>query len=439
MRITVWVFSTNHERPAPWRAVLLLITLALAGCGGEPAITERRVSAGDRIEITPRPDAPVTAWLSNGDVFWASASPLTPKADLLVLDGSEAFVQLLTRTPAPGPVRRAFARAGTGVMVLSQDGSVIEILRFVGSPAVERTALPDAPYEAELFLPLSTPPEGAPAIVLLPGTGETGLPAYARYLASLGFAVLLADFNDGECWKQPEIDDIAELARLITAHPRTSGPPVLVGLSASARGAILTAARHRASVRGVVAIAGYDYMLAAPRANTCAQWRAAWRIGGDPAPFIAPSEAAQQAFAEALQDAREADAVFTEAELRAGWVADAPMPQREAAAVPISEVDVPVLIIAGGQDGLSDTASAARRLAERSPRVCAVIFQDAGHGVLSMPWAMISDPIRERNGVKRSSGGSAQANWRAYPQTNTLLVNFAKAPGCPAGPQVELR
>lgn len=426
-------FKTRLERPAWWRAAFLLAALILSGCAERDPVPERRISAGDEVVIAVRSGAPLSAWLSDGEVFWASREPITPEDARLRLDGSEAFIQLLQPAKAPQAVRRTFVAAGTGAMVLSQEGHVTAVIRFTGTPSVRRETLDDAPFNAQLYLPVPPPEEGAPAIVILPGSARTGLGAYARYLSSRGFAVALADFSDENgCWVQPGIGAVAELVRRVSTHPETAGTPILAGLSRGAEGAILTAARHSDSVRGVVTLAGFDHLLPAPRGEGCALWRAAWRIDGAPTAFIAPSEEARAAFKDALEAARAADSIFTQSALRARWVAEAAAPLRDSAALPYGSVDVPLLMIAGDEDGLWDAAAAARRAAERAPDGCAVIFDGAGHALLSMPWAMILDPVDVSDGVRRSTGGSAEVAWRAYPQVNTLITDFARDPSCPA-------
>lgn len=230
----------------------------------------------------------------------------------------------------------------------------------------------------------------APAVLLLHGSGGDPSVGEARAFAGRGFvAGSLQYFGEPE----PIPDDLAEIpveyvGRAIDqllAHDRVAGENV--GIYASSRGTelALLAGVHLDTIGAIAGVSGSGVVVEGVTADRQPAGRSAWSVEGEPVPYVS---------ANAGQDGGIDDETLAEA------------------AIPIERVEVPVLLVSGGDDQLWDSVRyieiALERLQDRAdpPTVDHLVYDRAGHTIVPPYW-----PTYGSSEIGNLSlGGSVEAN-----------------------------
>jgi pimeloyl-ACP methyl ester carboxylesterase len=422
---------------------LLFLALGLASCQPASVVEPTEVRSDTQISLTLAPNAPITAWRRAGQRYWRSLEPAWPEADGdLVLTGDTPVMRLSAPAPdgaAPRAVREAFANSPPSAIVLEQGGAVVARLDLappIGVSAQDITL--SNGWTGVLARPRQAPQGGAPTLLVIHGSSwGPGLNDWAQHMAAHGLMVLSLRYLGGDaspCLQDIALDFFREAASRLADAPGAAGPPVVLGISRGAEAAILLADAEPAAVAGVITVSGFSHVLAGARSAQCPADTAPWRLGGEPVghlPLAAASARARALYRAELERARAAPAdPFTEVAFRDAWVADAPNGLRDRARLPTYQLRQPLLAIAGDEDGLWSAAEAARATAAARADHCVLILAGAGHDLLSMPWAAITPPEFERDGVRRTRGGAARAALMATSEINARIADFVRSRSC---------
>lgn len=300
-------------------------------------------------------------------------SPTAPDAETSLLQGA---------TPEYGSTAY-YPDEETGdelTVAVERDGETLAsatIERAFGD-GVERESITDESFVGTLYRP---PGEGsAPAVVVAHGSGGRPLDATARLLAGEGYLALSLHYFE---WRSDHerlptdlvevpIDVVAEAARWLLDRDRTAGSRVgVLGYSKGAELALLAGSRFD-EVGAVVSVAGSGYVWEG-FARSGAGGLSSWTHEGDPVPFV--------------PFARD-DGLWPQAqprELEPGYTTSferADESTREAATIPVEDVDGPVLLLSGGADRMWDAERLQARAAERLDDGDHLVYEDAGHAIL---------------------------------------------------------
>jgi len=407
--------ATRRPRRARVAAVSSAAALVLAGSGcgsGGPASPPVRLAAGPavaavidpvHISITGLPpdglvtvqartlDAQGKPWVSAA-VFRASPAGTVNLASTVPVSGSyhtaDAAGLLWSLHPAPGTDQAAgfqTPKAGFTVRLAVLTGGRVRATatlqrRWLDTVSV-RTVRQDG-FAGLLYTSAAVRP-GAPAVIVLGGSGGGYDPLVASGLAMAGYpALALAYFDEPglpQCLCSIPLEYFARAVGWLRAQPAGHGRPVvLYGVSRGAEAVLLLAAYLPHLADAVVA----SSPTAAINGAVSAAPGAAWTFAGQP---LAP-----------------------------------------VGNIPVTRIRVPLLMGDGGQDAVWDSAAAAstimaelRGSPDHAPAVN-LYYPGAGHYYFGLPPYF---PVFTTNYVA-GLGGSAQADALATEQFWTRMLTF---------------
>lgn len=299
---------------------------------------------------------------------------------------------------SPPSRRRPFARAAVVALVL-----VLLLAVPAAAPAQEVRPVEAEGLVAKLYLPAGEGPH--PGVLVLGGSGggigwQEGT---AAVLAEHGFAALaLAYFGMEGLPAGLELIPLEyfekALAALAADLAVDAGRLGVVGVSKGGEAALLLASRLP-QLRAVVAFVPSSHVFQSiadgwPRTSS-------WSHGGEPLPFVPYARVEFSNLAELYA---------------------ASLEQKEAAAaaaIPVEEIQGPVLLLSGEADTLWPSAAMSAAVVERLERhgfaheVVHVAYPGAGHGISSI-----------RDGVADRLGGTEEGNREAQLDARERMLAF---------------
>ncbi|WP_415379857.1 acyl-CoA thioester hydrolase/BAAT C-terminal domain-containing protein [Halosimplex sp. TS25] len=252
-------------------------------------------------------------------------------------------------------------------------------------------------------------------LVLHGGGGAGGYErGYAALLAEHGYTALCVEY-----FGAPGVPDVLEripletfgaAARWLRGRPDVCDAPVgVVGFSRGGEAALLSGS-HFDAFGAVVAYVPSCYAFPAPAwMDGVAEGRAAWTLDGEPVPFLPIDEH--------VTDADGIDAPLGEEPPNAATLAldRSTAEQRERAAIPVEDIDGPVLLVSGGRDTVWPATAFSERVVHRLEAndhpysVEHRSYSDAGHAI-RVPYRFDeSDDRADEHWL----GGTNEANARA--------------------------
>jgi dienelactone hydrolase len=350
---------------------------------------------------------------------------------------------LWSMRPASGPMHRFFQYDGAkpiAITISARAGSQTAerpLVRTFGAPGVVGRAAPSPELTGTLWHPGGPP---RPGVLILSGSDGGQLDHAAATLAGHGYAVLaLAYFRAAD--RPGELLDIdleyvQRAARWLLEQPEVGSARLsAIGLSRGGELALQAAALFP-EIGAVVAGAPSGVRFAGLPADYRDFTRPAWRLAGEPLPFVpgkvTPAAAVRFFAAYALRRPLRQRAMFRGALRNRAAVRDA--------TIPVERIGGPVLLISGRDDQLwpSDDACRAvlRRLREHQPGYPDrhLSYRGAGHFV-SFPYALPGLPPMTRLTVGPKLtidfGGTAAANHAAcldsWAQIRLFLADVTSA------------
>jgi hypothetical protein len=341
---------------------------------------------------------------------------------------------------ARGRTRYPFGWSDTlrTVITLEVDGKILSadtLVQTAAAPGVERQPVSDSVLVGALFLPpRKTGPDSAgPALLVLGGSeGGLGSEDVAAQLASHGYVTLaLAYFGIDPLPSSLDRVPLEYFARAIAFlqdHPRVARARIgIVGTSKGAEAALLIAASS-AAIRGVVAYAPSHVVWSC----ICSGPRASWSRAASDLPFV-------PAGADPLYRPPPGfpirPTVNYEHRLRDAAAVDR-------ARIPVERIRGPIMLIAGGDDGLWPSLPMAREVLRRRRRLgghradTVRAYPDAGHLIGK---SYVPGGTTLVGGGRLETGGSVPANARAqadaWPHVLRFLERSLRDPAAAAVPR----
>lgn len=267
-------------------------------------------------------------------------------------------------------------------------------------PDLEADAEPDGDLVGSVFEP--DDPAEAPGIVVLHGSGGGSLDHVAAQLAQHGFTALALEYFDGlelpDDLVEIPIEYVERAIDWLLEYDGVAGDRVgLWGVSKGGELALLAGSELEA-VGPVVSIAGSGIVWEGGSSADNLPETSSWSIDGDPVPYVSLSDVQWEPgtrLADRYEEALETAASDT----------------IEDATIPVEEIDGPVLLVSGGDDGLWPAerlheVSADRLEAADDSSFDHLVYDDAGHGIFQ-PYF----PLEETYGA--GYGGSLAGNAEA--------------------------
>ncbi|MEM7707281.1 MAG: acyl-CoA thioester hydrolase/BAAT C-terminal domain-containing protein [Pseudomonadota bacterium] len=277
------------------------------------------------------------------------------------------------------------------------------LVRHRVAPDVRVTRL-GGPIHGLLFEPRDTPARGS---VLVLGGSEGGVvPGRAAALAAEGFAALALAYFQYPGLPRSGLNLPLEYFRSAAdwLRQRHSLPLCIWGASRGSEAAMLSAITWPELFDAVIAwapshLVNTGFEMAAGE-DFAAETRAMWTLDSAPVagvPLAAPDVERRRRRAEAMQ---QPPGYAFRGEFQEVWVAQ---DQSSPYAIPVNQLRIPMLAVAGEDDRLWPSAKACRALEQKMARGCgsfeAVYLADAGHGI-----GMPNDP-RPFSHLMHWSGG----------------------------------
>lgn len=350
----------------------------------------------------------------------------TASATYEVSDGSIAL-------DADRPVQAAFDRAATTALIQSMqpeeghespyvppDAEALTVSVSMGQETLGSTTIfrnyGDVTVTeldpAELLPGYLVEPPGsdpAPGVVVLHGRGGRPLLGNAKALAMNGFVAIAPQYFGGRgvpaTLEEVPVEYVDEAAQWLLARERVSGSRVgLYGVSKGGELALL-AGSHYESVRAVVSIAGSGVTWESFGSGS----GSSWTIDGEPVPSIPivrdPDEIDRTPPSE--PDAPTAlEPIYTASFEAAG------AETIERSTIPVEDIDGPVLLVSGGDDGLWNAVRFSRVAMDRLDahdrpyRDEHLVFPAAGHRI-TYPY----QPASNRGAGRRWAYGGTTAGY----------------------------
>ncbi len=277
-----------------------------------------------------------------------------------------------------------------------------------------------------------------PAIILLGGSeGGSAVTRGAAQLASHGFAVLALPYYSPIAWPSQKaelptlpaafadisIDRLNEARAWLQAreHEKADVDATRIAIHGTSKGAefALLAGVHLPWVTSIIAVVPSDVVWEGWGPNIEPGKRASFALNGKPFPFVP-----YQDFANEFMGFQTGDDVRIRRPQDKGRAAN---PAAAAAArIPVERIKAPVMVIAGQEDQVWNSAMMAHNIAERRAEAkrdtVALIYTDAGHYLSGSGY----NPTTQYNAEPSKSGGTPEGNARAQADAWPKTIAFLK-------------
>ncbi|WP_440005537.1 acyl-CoA thioester hydrolase/BAAT C-terminal domain-containing protein [Halomicrococcus sp. SG-WS-1] len=259
-------------------------------------------------------------------------------------------------------------------------------------------------------------------LVLHGGGGARGYEqTYAAMLAEHGYTVLCVEYfgTSGVRDRLLEVplEEFGRAADWLLRRPEVAGEQVgVVGFSRGGEASLLVGSQFDA-VGVVVAYVPSCYVWPAPSwMDGVGEGQPTWTLAGEPLPHLPVDEYVHE-------DDDIGDPLETE-EPNASTLAleRSTTEEKERAAIPVEDIEGPVLLVSGGKDTVWPSAELADRATDRLDdhdhpwRFEHLSFPDAGHAI-RVPYRFESDAAPEEThkfgGTHEANGRAAARAWRA--------------------------
>jgi len=260
--------------------------------------------------------------------------------------------------------------------------------------------------EGTLYTPGGSDP--APAVILLHGSRAGEMTTHAKLLASRGYSALALKYfgsknDNADMLSEVPVEYVQRAIDATLEHDRVGGEQVgLLGISKGAELALLAGSEYD-SVGAVVAIAPSLYVWEGFDRNWDRTGESSWTIDGDPVPFL------EYVPEEAVGDTDGFRRTYELGERRATES------ERQAATIPVEDIDGPVLLVSGTDDRVWHSTPMAEDItsrltgADRDYADDHLSYEGAGHAIL--PPYLPTYGMNDSQAV--ALGGTPEANARA--------------------------
>lgn len=273
-------------------------------------------------------------------------------------------------------------------------------------------------------------PAGAktlPTIIAIGGSegGLDTISAISQSWALHGYNVLALAY-----WRAPGLPQNLEGVPLeyfdkavgwLKGQPQVDGARIgMMGWSRGGEGALLIAS-HNPEIRAVMALAPGSHVILGINQTDYSRSKPAWTLGGQPVPYFTPdfSIAMDKGFRAMMDESHRDVTKHPEAE------------------IPVENINGPVLLLTGGQDGVWNSPAQAERVMARlkakgfKPKAQHIVNPGAGHLVFT------GDPALDVGAKQHQTfagvmGGTAEANRAAWADSWSRALAFFDAALKPA-------
>jgi dienelactone hydrolase len=316
-----------------------------------------------------------------------------------------------------------------GKRVASQDFVRLRLAR-----GIERVEVKEEGVVGTLFLPEGN--ERRPAILVLSGSeGGTFEPAAAQYAAQGYVTFALAYFGMDDLPRDLEeipVETVERGLRWLKSHPRVKADSV--GAWGASKGAelALLAASLFGDIKAVVAKSASAYVFEGVGEGKGKVHRSSWTYKGESVPFV-PFEfnmkiGASYGWAQMRKSPWSTRPMYSYAIKRAK--------ELEAAAIQVENINGPVLVTGGGQDGVWPSDEMSRMIVDRLKSKghphedVALTYPDAGHQIASPYTPTSINYLTIPGAFVELLGGTPAANAHASEDSSPKINEFlAKALG----------
>ncbi len=416
--------------------------------GESVAISLRSLPANQDVKVTA--ERIVTEWGSEKHALY--------RAEATFAVGTDGTLDLATATPKSGSYKRADSRGLFWSMVpvpsdAATDRKLLEV-RLVArglanDKAIAETtitfvnALPSIRTEAVEKFPgalfaiqsgTNSAKQKRPAIVLLGGSeGGSAVTRGAAQLASHGFAVLALPYYSPPTWPSQK----AELPTLPAAfadipvdrlndarawlQTRSDVDATRIAAYGTSKGAelALLAGVHLPWVTSVVAVVPSDVVWEGWGPSIEPGKRSSFSLNGKPLPFVPYED-----FAKEFMGFQTGEAVRIRRPQDKGRAANPAA--AVAARIPVERIKAPVMLVAGQEDQVWNSAMMAHNIAERRAEAkletVSLIYTDAGHAVGGTGY----NPTTQYDASPMKMGGTPEGNARAQADAWPKTIAFLK-------------
>jgi dienelactone hydrolase len=345
--------------------------------------------------------------------------------------------------PVPGEVapERKMQEVQLQARAITDNKLIAEkVLTFVNALASVKTEPVDK-FPGALFANQTSDSKGKnkhPAIILLGGSeGGSEVTRGAAQLASYGFAVLALPYYSPAVWPSQKaelptlpaafadipIDRLNDARAWLQARENVNADVdakriAIYGTSKGAEFALL-AGVHLPWVTSIVAVVPSDVVWEGWGPNIEPGKRSSFSLNGKPLPFVPYED-----FAKEFMGFQTGDDVRIRRPQDKGRAAN---PVAAAAArIPVERIKAPVMLIAGQEDQLWNSAMMAHNIAERRAEAkletVSLIYTDAGHAIGGTGY----NPTTQYDASPRKVGGTPEGNARAQADAWPKTIAFLK-------------
>jgi dienelactone hydrolase len=447
--------------------IALLLALAMFVGPTEISAQQFRISPdnpllqGDPVEIS------LTGLPANQDVKiraerivseWGTEKKVLYRAEAVFAVGADGMLDLARTAPKPGtggaykradprglfwsmvpitgeitPERSSLEVTLTARAIASNEVIAEKMLTFIKALPNVKTESVDKFAGALFAIQRTDTKRKRPAIIVLGGSeGGSQVTRGAAQLASYGFAVLALPYYSPAVWPSQKAElptlpaafaDIA-IDRLNEARAwlktRDDVDATRIAIHGTSKGAefALLAGVHLPWVTSIVAVVPSDVVWEGWGPNVEPGKRASFALNGKPLPFVPYED-----FANEFMGFQTGDDVRIRRPQDKGRATN---PAAAAAArIPVERIKVPVMVIAGQEDQVWNSAMMAHNVAERRAEAkletVSLIYTDAGHYLSGTGYS----PTTQYDAGQMKGGGTpagnAHAQADAWPKTITFL------------------